>query len=282
MFESPQPRLFSFALLPTLRPKLIALLGSSALLLAIGEPSAAAESAAAAPQRAAREPSPEKTPVPQQARQLLLVRSASWPSTVAQLTRFERESGAPWRAAGEALPVNLGRHGMAWGRGLHTTPATGPRKLERDGRSPAGVFALGSAFGAAAELPEGAKSFPYLQIKKGVACVEETRSKFYNRIVDASSEKTWERRSDMLRPDGLFRWGVVVEQNAPDTIAGAGSCVFLHIWRGPKEPTSGCTSLAPDRIEDVLRWLQAEKQPVLVQLPDPVYATVRAAWGLPE
>ncbi|MFZ5894929.1 MAG: L,D-transpeptidase family protein [Myxococcota bacterium] len=211
-----------------------------------------------------------------------MVRSAHWQATTATLTRFERQPDGDWQSAGDAVNVNLGRHGMAWGRGLHVTPKQGPLKRERDGRSPAGVFALPIAFGAAPELPSGAKPFPYLHIQKGVACVEETRSKFYNRIVDASSEKVWERRSDMLRPDGLFRWGVVVQQNAPETVAGAGSCVFLHIWRGPKEPTSGCTSLAPDRLEEILRWLQADKHPLLVQLPEPIYAALREPWNLPE
>jgi D-alanyl-D-alanine dipeptidase len=222
-------------------------------------------------------------PIAAEARELIVVRSANWQSSTGTLTRFERDAGsAPWHAVGEAVAINLGRHGMAWGRGLHSSPANGPVKRERDGKSPAGVFALSYAFGAAPELPDGSKPFPYLQVKKGVACVEETRSKFYNRIVDASADKSWERRSEMLRKDGLFRWGVVVEQNAPDTVAGSGSCVFLHIWRGPKQPTSGCTSLAPDRLEEILRWLQADKHPLLVQLPDPVYEELHESWKLPD
>lgn len=221
-------------------------------------------------------------PIAGEARQLILVRSANWLSSTGTLTRFEREPSAAWRSVGEPVAINLGRHGMAWGRGLHTSPENAPQKREGDGKSPAGVFALSYAFGSAAELPDGSKPFPYLQVKKGVACVEETRSKFYNRIVDASSEKSWERRSEMLRKDGLFRWGVVVEQNAPDTVAGQGSCVFLHIWRGPKQPTSGCTSLAPDRLEEILRWLQADKHPLLVQLPDAAYDSVRESWKLPN
>lgn len=256
-----------------------------AALLVCGHPSAAEQPLA--PPGVALEPkSPstdaQKGPIATRTRELIVVRSANWQSTTGTLTRFEREGNSAWHAVGEPVAINLGRHGMAWGRGLHTSPAAGPVKRERDGRSPAGVFSLSYAFGAAPELPGGSKPFPYLQIRKGVACVEETRSKFYNRIVDASSEKSWERRSEMLRPDGLFRWGVVVEQNAPDTVAGAGSCVFLHIWRGPKEPTSGCTSLPPERLEEVLRWLQADKHPLLVQLPDPVYASVRESWDLPD
>lgn len=224
---------------------------------------------------------PDGAPIPASTRQLVVVRAATWQSTTGTLSRFERDGGKPWRSVGDAVSINLGRHGMAWGRGLHAIPPNGPVKHERDGRSPAGVFALSYAFGSAPELPQGSKPFPYLQIRKGVACVEETRSKFYNRIVDASGEKTWQRRSEMLRPDGLFRWGVVVEQNAPDTIAGAGSCVFLHIWRGAKEPTSGCTSLAPERLEELLRWLQADRRPLLVQLPDPAYERLRESWHLP-
>jgi L,D-peptidoglycan transpeptidase YkuD (ErfK/YbiS/YcfS/YnhG family) len=180
--------------------------------------------------------------------------------------------------------VSLGRNGMAWGRGLHTEPDHGPFKKEGDGKSPAGVFALVRAFGVAKVLPDDAGGFPYLHTLPSTYCVEDVRSDWYNRIIDAQSviPTTWERWSALRRPDGLFDWGLIVSQNDPDVRRGAGSCVFLHIWRGANVPTAGCTAMARDRIESIIRWLEPDAQPVLVQLPDTEFEEWRSRWDLPE
>jgi L,D-peptidoglycan transpeptidase YkuD (ErfK/YbiS/YcfS/YnhG family) len=86
----------------------------------------------------------------------------------------------------------------------------------------------------------------------------------------------------MARADGLFDWGVVVQQNAPEAQKGSGSCVFLHVWRGPKRPTAGCTAMPRDDIQETLRWLDPDLDPTLVQLPESVFRSVRSEWGLPQ
>jgi L,D-peptidoglycan transpeptidase YkuD (ErfK/YbiS/YcfS/YnhG family) len=201
---------------------------------------------------------------------------------MATLERYERTEGSSWTPVGDAIPVDIGRNGMAWGRGLQTNEA-GPVKREGDGKTPAGVYRLGTAFGAAASLPPGARGFPYLHALPTSYCVEDARSSYYNQIVDSTRVKpsSWEQWSALARPDGLFDWGVVVQQNAPESQKGAGSCVFLHIWRGPKMPTAGCTAMARDHIQETLRWLDPALDPVVVQLPESVFRSVRAGWGLP-
>jgi D-alanyl-D-alanine dipeptidase len=166
---------------------------------------------------------------------------------------------------------------------LHAKPGRGPLKREGDGRSPAGIFDLEHAFGYAADPPEGARGFPYLPIERDTVCVEDVRSKDYNRILDltGSTGTRWERRSVMLRPDGLFRWGVVVAQNTPAVQPGSGSCVFLHVWKGPGRPTAGCTAMSADRIEEIVRWLDPDGKPSLVQLPEAEYSELRESLQLP-
>jgi len=227
--------------------------------------------------------SPAPSPIPRSTRQLLVVRADSWAASFGALTQFERKPDGQWVAAGEEIPADLGRNGLAWGRGLHPAPETGPFKTEGDRKSPAGVFPLGRAFGVAAELPRDSRGFPYLQSQPSTYCVEDVRSSFYNQIIDSRevSRSTWEKWSELKRRDGLFDWGVVVRQNAPDTRKAAGSCVFLHVWRGPRVPTAGCTALPRERIQAILRWLDPGAEPVLVQLPRPVFEAVRSAWGLP-
>ena len=233
---------------------------------------------------ASTEPSPAKSsPIQADSSQLVLVRTAAWWATFGTLQRYERDHDAGWRPVGAVIPVNVGRSGLGWGRGLHTNVGPGPQKREGDGRSPAGVFRLSNAFGIAGELPPESAGFSYTRSLPTSYCVEDARSIYYNQLVDSSrvTASSWEQWSEMLRPDGLFDWGVVVQQNAPDIKKGAGSCVFLHIWRGPHRPTSGCTSMPKPELENVLRWLATTRAPVLAQLPESVFQSVREAWALP-
>jgi len=224
-----------------------------------------------------------QSPIPEACRQLLIVRTPAWSSVGGTLERYERSKARGWQRVGDPTALNVGRNGMGWGHGLSKEVRPGPVKREGDGRSPAGVFALGRAFGAAEALPEGSNDFPYLHALPSTYCVEDTRSKFYNQIVDApgvtpGSRPGW---SELRRADGLFRWGIIVKQNDVDTQVGAGSCVFLHIWRGAGRGTAGCTAMASDSLESTLRWLDPAAQPLLVELPDPAYRELRDAWGLP-
>lgn len=237
----------------------------------------------AAPPRGAAQTEPAASPVTAPNRQLLLVRSASWAAASGTLERYTRDKQGLWSAVGTAIPVNLGRNGMGWGRGLHAQPKSGPFKREGDGRSPAGSFALSTAFGVAERAPDGSHDFPFLHTLSSSYCVEDQRSKLYNRIIDANDvpKSTWEKWSELKRADGLFDWGVVVQQNAPDIQKGAGSCVFLHIWRGAHSPTAGCTAMPRERIEAIVAWLDPHAEPVLVQLPEPLYQQLRGSWALP-
>lgn len=224
------------------------------------------------------------SPIAATVRQLLVVRAPNWNSSSAVLTRYERQDGGNWRSVGDGVRVSLGRHGLAWGRGLQPAGEVGPSKHEGDGRSPAGVFPLELAFGADDGLPRGARGFPYLRAKASSYCVEDVHSAHYNELVDSTEVERvrWQRWSPLRRTDGLFRWGIVVRQNAPDPVVGAGSCVFLHIWRGEHQPTVGCTAMAAEALEEILRWLDAAAEPVLVQLPDAAYRADSTRWSLPN
>jgi hypothetical protein len=67
-------------------------------------------------------------PMPSATQQLLVVHAASWDSASGSLERYERETADESKRVGTAIAVNLGRNGLASGRGLHPIPANGPRK----------------------------------------------------------------------------------------------------------------------------------------------------------
>jgi D-alanyl-D-alanine dipeptidase len=212
-------------------------------------------------------------------RQAVVVTSADWDATTATMQRSERASGGGrWQAVGEAVPVVLGRTGLAWGRGVHPERKDGPRKREGDGKSPAGIFRLGTAFGFE---PAAATGLPYIALKETTECVDDPSSPHYNRIVDAAAvEKVDWTSSEKMRGIAVYRQGLVILHNVPPARKG-GSCVFMHLRSPQSKPTAGCTAMDDEAMTTLLRWLDAEAQPMLVQLPAEEYAMLRTEWELP-
>ena len=219
------------------------------------------------------------------ASQLVVVTAPGWDSTEGQMQRFERD-GVAWRRVGSAEAIRLGRSGLDWGYGRHAMPQpAGPVKREGDGRSPAGVFDLPGAFGYG---PTGHSLMPYEAMDASDWCMDVPDSPHYNRIVDARQvgESAVAGSSEPMRldlhHDGDVRYalGLKVAHN-PDNVPGRGSCIFLHLWRSPEETTAGCTSMADSSMLTLLSWLDPQRHPVLVLLPEAEYARLRGAWNLP-
>lgn len=226
-----------------------------------------------------------KVPAPlARSRQLILVTTPDWPSVRGTLRRFERGgAGGAWRQAGEAFPVVVGRGGLGLGEGLAALPGgNGPLKKEGDGRAPAGLFALGPAFGFADAREASWLKLPYTPLSPSTECVDDTASRHYNLIVerDAAKPVDWNSSERMRSVDG-YRWGLVVRHNALPPVAGRGSCIFLHVWQGPERGTAGCTAMEQSNLEGLLRWLDRRKRPLLLQLPLEEYERLRAGWQLP-
>jgi D-alanyl-D-alanine dipeptidase len=230
-------------------------------------------------------PPAAKAPAPlARSRQLILVTTPGWDSVRGTLRRFERKGvGGVWKQVGDSFAIVVGRGGLGWGEGLTARPGGGgPLKKEGDGRAPAGVFALGPAFGFDGSDEAGWVRLPYKPLKPSTECVDDTASTHYNLIVDRDASKPldWNSSERMRSVEG-YRWGIVVAHNAAPPVAGRGSCIFLHIWAGPEHGTAGCTAMERPNLEALLRWLDPRKRPLLVQLPEEEYARLRAVWRLP-
>ncbi|WP_425489286.1 L,D-transpeptidase family protein [Noviluteimonas gilva] len=229
-----------------------------------------------------------QAPAWQSAEQMVVVTTSGWDATGGELRRFERDAGSTrWRQTGATTAVTVGRAGSAWGLGLHPLQeGPGPTKHEGDGRSPAGVFALGSAFGYA---PAAATAMPYLAMQADDYCIDVPDSPLYNRIVSAAEvgtnavEGSTEPMRRDLHADGDMRYrrGLVIEHN-PNARPGAGSCIFAHLWNAPGEATAGCTAMAEPAMDEMFAWLVPSKHPVFVLLPRAEYARLQGAWALPD
>jgi zinc D-Ala-D-Ala dipeptidase len=77
------------------------------------------------------------------------------------------------------------------------------------------------------------------------------------------SDKDWDSAEVMRREDGVYDAGVMIGHNAAQ-MPGGGSCIFLHIWKGPGQGTAGCTALAAEDVRKILAWLDPGMEPRLV------------------
>jgi D-alanyl-D-alanine dipeptidase len=221
--------------------------------------------------------------------QILVVTTQDWNGVDGVLQAYERpRAHKKWKAVGEPVAVVVGKKGLGWGVGVASASderrrtADDPVKQEGDGKSPAGIFRLSTSFGYAAERQAGWK-MPYVSLTPTVECVDDARSKFYNRVLDrAAVAPDWNSSEHMLRSGGVYKWGLVVDHNAEPVTAGVGSCVFMHIWTGPGQGTSGCTAMTEEHLEGVLKWLDPAKNPLLVQLTRADYKRLRRHWKLPR
>lgn len=216
--------------------------------------------------------------------QLVLVLTDAWKANQGALFAYERSPDG-WRAHLAHVAVAIGQSGSAWGIGLHG-PQQGPQKREGDGRSPAGMFGIGTAFGYAKQERTG---IAYRALSEFDYCIDAGGSAHYNRIVDsrtvddASIERSTEpmRRDIHLQGDRRYELGFVVEHN-PRGIPARGSCIFAHLWAASGQTTAGCTAMDERSLRELLAWLDEAKHPIFVLLPRAEYRRLRTQWNLPD
>ena len=203
--------------------------------------------------------------IPSESSQLLLVTTKNWSTKDGTLQRYEKTNNH-WQKVGKSINIVLGRNGLGWGRGLHSTPKNAKYiKKEGDGKAPAGLFSLGNGFGYS--QTNFKMNFPYTAYKTTDHCVDDSNSQWYNQIIDSKQiAKDYKSFEHMKLRNNLYKYGITVNHN-PSQIAQAGSCIFIHIKSKSGKGTAGCTAMKEDEITTILKWLKEEKKPLLLQLP---------------
>lgn len=185
--------------------------------------------------------------------QVILVRSMKPPTASVQVIALEKKNDC-WQ--GPFLPMEgmIGRKGFA-------PPG---EKREGDGRTPSGIFPLGTVFGYEPSFPT---MMPYRQVTTDDLWVDDIHAADYNRLVKRGSTRA-SSFEVMKRDDDLYKYGIVVEYNTDPVIKGYGSAIFFHLWRGKGTPTEGCIALSEEDLMRILRWLNPEAKPLAVMGTD--------------
>lgn len=139
--------------------------------------------------------------------------------TSCALYAYDRGADGAWVKAFSANG-HVGRKGVS------------ANKREGDECTPAGLYALGFAFGHD-ENPNS--DYPFRAIRSDSYWVDDPDSRFYNQWVDGTQDKDW-----------------------TSAVPGRGSAIFLHVG---SKPTSGCISLPKSDLTALIRWLNADADP---------------------
>ncbi len=216
--------------------------------------------------------------------QVLVVTTPNREEKEGLLHLYERiEKDSPWVPVGEPIAIVLGKTGLAWGIGLHPPDSKNALlKREGDKKSPAGIFSLGTAFGLVSALKMASLKLEYLQFDENSEAVDDPLSSYYNQIVNRQEVTIDWNSSEKMNEETLYTLGLVVNHNFPNSQPGAGSAIFLHVWRHKHSGTLDCTAMSQENLTKILFWLKRSKNPALVQLPVDIYHQLQEKWSLPQ
>ena len=214
-------------------------------------------------------------------KQLIIVLTKDSSEFTGYLFRYEWHEDR-WKQIDDRIDITVGKNGMA--KGLGEEIDYSPRmdlKIEGDGKSPSGIFTIGDAFGFAKKENVNDLMLNYLQIDSLTRCIEDIQSSYYNLIVQKDHvENDW-KNADKMRNVSLYEWGFSINHNKA-AVPSRGSCVFFHIWRAPGKYTLGCTAMSKENILEILKWINPERNPIVVQYVYSDYQNLRQIMNLPD
>lgn len=135
-----------------------------------------------------------------------------------------------------------GTYAQSWSVAGHVGRAGFARpgaKREGDGRTPSGVYRLGTAFGA----KDPGSRVGYLRLKPRSCWGSTVGARTYNRYFVGRCGAADESMYRDVR--GAYAQGMVIEYNTAPIRQGRGSAIFLHVGTGGS--TAGCVSI-PERL----------------------------------
>lgn len=142
-------------------------------------------------------------------------------------------------ADGHRWPCALGRGGI-----VH-------RKIEGDGGTPAGDWALGRVFYRPDRLATPITGLTTRAIQDNWGWCDDPDHPDYNRLITLPHEA---RHEEMWRTDGLYDVVVEILYNAKPIIPGKGSAIFMHVAKPNYTPTEGCIAMSLNDLLELLRW----------------------------
>lgn len=113
-------------------------------------------------------------------------------------------------------------------------------KTEGDGKTPLGKFELGIILGRTTNV-NNKNGLEYRQIAKDMYWVDDSKSKYYNQLVEISKvAKDWNSAEHLIDYPIQYEYLIEIKTN-PNNIPEEGSAIFLHCANN--KATEGCIAV---------------------------------------
>ena len=140
--------------------------------------------------------------------------------------------------------------------------AAAAEKKEGDKKTPCGVYSFPMAFG----MKENPGSIlPYHQIQDGDHYVDDSESRYYNRLVNERDvQRDWNSSEVLITQAPQYNYGLVLNYNE-DCVPGKGSAIFLHCPKTSNNTgTSGCISVPEEYMKQIICSVDADTRIIVV------------------
>lgn len=124
---------------------------------------------------------------------------------------------------------------------------------EGDGKTPAGLFTLTTAFGI---KDNPGTALVYKKLEDSDYWVDDPASKYYNRFVSMREvEKDWNTAEHLIDEKTAYRYAIAVDYNT-ECRKEAGSAIFLHCFSGGA--TQGCIAVPEENMLAILKNIKKD------------------------
>ncbi|SFB04348.1 MULTISPECIES: L,D-transpeptidase family protein [unclassified Bacillus (in: firmicutes)] len=179
--------------------------------------------------------------------QLILVTSAGYGTNRATIRTFQKSDGKWYQ--GMSIPGYIGKLGFA------DVMSEGGQK------SPRGKYTIGTAFG---RYDNPGTKLPYRKITSDDVWVDDPKSSLYNTWQKASQNNGQWNSAEKMNVLA-YNYGFVINYNTVERTPGAGSAIFFHVG---SSYTLGCTAVSQANVVSIIKWLNPERKPVIIQSPE--------------
>ncbi len=169
---------------------------------------------------------------------------------VYRVMALEKTKGK-WKLAIAPVRASIGRNGFAQEN----------EKIEGDGKTPNGLYALGQLFSYEATVDT---KIPFQQVDSLDKWIDDSTSNDYNKYVrGATNAKSFEN----LKLKSIdYKYCMVIEYNTQPVVKGKGSAIFFHVADEKYSPTAGCVAIAESDMLVFLKWFKPRKKKAMLSI----------------
>lgn len=133
-------------------------------------------------------------------------------------------------------------------------------KNEGDGKTPLGEFTLGVILGTHSKV-ENKNKLNYMKITKNMYWVDDSKSKYYNQLVDILEvEKDWDSAEHLIDYPMQYEYLIEIKTNS-ENIKRKGSAIFLHCTN--HKPTAGCIAVDTEIMRKIVENIDKQTRIVI-------------------